>query len=447
MITRRKKKKVFPTPLVIPRSEHSLSRKDIDPDALKVMMRLHRHGFKAYLVGGGVRDLLLNKRPKDFDISTDAHPGQIKALFRNCRIIGRRFRLAHIHFGRDKIIEVSTFRKNPPPTPAEGTEAEGVRTRGDNTFGEPYEDAVRRDLTINGLFYDIATFSILDYVGGMADLKGGIIRTIGNPDERFREDPIRMLRVVRHTVGTGFRIEKQTRAALLRNAHLLKESNPSRLQDEVRRDFLGPAFSRILRLQHELGLLAAYFPELAAYLDRPMPPEGSLFPPSWIWDALAFLDRPPGDAELAEEFRLLSILLPLLEVELAKRGAETSPLLAAALSEPSETNLFFRRFSSPFAVPRRKHERLRTTLSAWLRLLEFIQVQGRIPLGFQRKAYFGKVVQWHLFHQSLIGRAPAEVRRNIQQAIEAGRSAPSGRAKSRRRRRRRPRSSKRGDSP
>jgi poly(A) polymerase len=242
-----------PTPTVFARPEHCLSRKNIDPEALKVMMRLHRHGYKAYLVGGSVRDLLLGRAPKDFDLSTDARPGQIRKLFNNCRIIGRRFRLAHIYFRGNKIIEVSTFRRPPPEPGTEEEEAGDAAKRGDNTFGLPYEDAVRRDLTINGLFYDIGTFSILDYVGGMDDLKAGIIRTIGPPDDRFREDPIRMLRVVRHAVRTGFEIHPETHAAVVRNATLLEDSNRFRLQDEFQKDLEGPSFTYVLRLQSEIG--------------------------------------------------------------------------------------------------------------------------------------------------------------------------------------------------
>src|SRR4051812_23099118 len=197
-------------PRVVPRAEHTLSRSDVDPDALKVLYRLRQGDHVAYLVGGSVRDLLLGRRPKDFDIGTSAHPYQVKKLFRNCWIIGRRFRLAHVRFGL-KTIEVATFRKNVPA----GTEAESafapeapeelrherpaesrqssdaeLQIKHDNTFGTPEEDAFRRDFTINALFYDIATFSIIDYVGGLQDIKAGLIRCIGDPNERFQEDPV-----------------------------------------------------------------------------------------------------------------------------------------------------------------------------------------------------------------------------------------------------------------
>src|SRR5258705_4549672 len=192
-------------PRIVPRDAHSISRRDIDPDALKVLYRLRQFEHTAYLVGGSVRDLLLGRRPKDFDIGTSAHPYQVKKLFRNCWIIGRRFRLAHVKFGQ-KVIEVATFRRQVAPgeeVVQDGVPAPDPNTpegehliHHDNTFGTPEEDAFRRDFTINALIYDIATFSIIDYVNGMDDLRAGVVRSIGNPEERFVEDPVRMLRAV-----------------------------------------------------------------------------------------------------------------------------------------------------------------------------------------------------------------------------------------------------------
>src|SRR5689334_8921876 len=198
-------------PRIVPREAHSLSRKDIDPDALKVLYRLRQAEFVAYLVGGSVRDLLLARRPKDFDIGTSAHPYQVKKLFRNCWIIGRRFRLAHVKFG-PKVIEVATFRRQVEA--GEEVVQDGVPApvddhliHHDNTFGTPEEDAFRRDFTINALFYDIATFSVIDYVGGLDDLRAGIVRSIGDPDVRLREDPVRMLRAIALASRLDFIIE------------------------------------------------------------------------------------------------------------------------------------------------------------------------------------------------------------------------------------------------
>src|SRR5690242_9336128 len=209
-------------PTIVPRSAHLLSRRQIDPDALKVLYRLHEHNYVAYLVGGSVRDLLLDRRPKDFDIGTSAHPHQVKKLFRNCWIIGRRFRLAHVKFGT-KVVEVATFRRPTPPageeldealppdsieSPLEPTPPTGARAiPRDNTFGTPEEDAFRRDFTVNALFYDIGTFSIIDYVGGLHDLRENLVRCIGDPDERFTEDPVRMMRAIALAARLDFKID------------------------------------------------------------------------------------------------------------------------------------------------------------------------------------------------------------------------------------------------
>src|SRR5499425_1832982 len=213
-------------PRIIPRDEHVVSRRDMDPDALRVLYRLRQFEHTAYLVGGSVRDLLIGRRPKDFDIGTSAHPYQVKKLFRNCWIIGRRFRLAHVKFG-PKVIEVATFRRQvapgeeivqdgvpaPDPSTPEGEHL----IHHDNTFGTPDEDAFRRDFTINALAYDIATFSIIDYVGGLEDLQARIVRSIGDPKVRLREDPVRMLRAVALAARLDFAIDPPTLEAIRRH--------------------------------------------------------------------------------------------------------------------------------------------------------------------------------------------------------------------------------------
>jgi len=242
-------------PVILDRSRHSISRRDIDYDALKVLYRLSNHGFIAYLVGGAVRDLLLGRRPADFDVGTDAHPNQIKKLFRNAFLIGRRFRLAHIRFQGDKVIEVSTFRRKPdeeelraereeeerPVEPGGAPSPEPIPIPGRPplkpiAFGTPREDAFRRDITINALFYDISTYSVIDYVGGLDDLRGHRIRIIGDPDERFTEDPVRIWRVIRHASRLGFTIEAQTEQAIPIHRHLLAKASGSRLFEELNKD-------------------------------------------------------------------------------------------------------------------------------------------------------------------------------------------------------------------
>src|SRR4030043_1958648 len=247
------------TPTVIPRAEHPISRKRIDEDALKVLYRLHRHGFLAYRVGGSVRDLILGKTPKDFDVATNAHPHEVCLLFKNSRIIGRRFRLVQVFFKGGKVIEVSTFRSRSVFEEIETEDGNIIRTE---NFGTPEEDALRRDITINGLFYNIADFSIIDYVGGMVDLNRQVIRTIGDPNERFSQDPVRMIRVIRHAARTGFSIEDQTYEAIFHHREEIRKCSPSRLRDEFLRELKEGAAKPSLQLMLQTGLLFSLFPDL-----------------------------------------------------------------------------------------------------------------------------------------------------------------------------------------
>ncbi|HOH72340.1 MAG TPA: polynucleotide adenylyltransferase PcnB [Syntrophales bacterium] len=265
-------------PRIIPRKEHNISRKQINPYALRTLYRLRDEGFIAYLVGGCVRDLLLKRTPKDFDIATNATPGQIKRLFRNCRLIGRRFRLAHLHF-KEEILEVSTFRADGP---AEDSEEEGRPGTGegkgavaghprhlkddngvvlrDNVFGTPEEDALRRDFTINALAYNIADFTVIDYSTGLRDLRDRIIRPIGDPAVRFTEDPVRMLRAVRFAASHDFALEPAAWEVIRRLAPTISRSSPARLYEEVQKLFLLGSAGRVLGLLEESGLLAALLP-------------------------------------------------------------------------------------------------------------------------------------------------------------------------------------------
>src|SRR5687767_3534967 len=230
-------------PTIVPRSAHTISRRDIDPDALKVLYRLHEQNYIAYLVGGSVRDLLLSRRPKDFDIGTSAHPHQVKKIFRNCWIIGRRFRLAHVKFG-SKTIEaalatpadvIAPDEALPPEPDAASTPRRRATDRliqRDNTYGTPEEDAFRRDFTVNALFYDIGTFSIIDYVDGLRDLDARLIRCIGDPEVRFKEDPVRMLRAVVLAARLQFTIDEPILDAIAAHPHEIAKSAPARLLEE-----------------------------------------------------------------------------------------------------------------------------------------------------------------------------------------------------------------------
>jgi len=249
---------------VIPRSEHSISRKSISAGALRVLYRLHEAGFRACLVGGAVRDLLLGGRPKDFDVATNATPEEVRALFRNCRLIGRRFRLAHVVFGRE-IVEVATFRGSSDDGSGDRHLVDGRLVR-DNVYGTIDEDAVRRDFTVNALYYDIADFSVLDAVGGMDDLQHRVLRLIGEPEQRYREDPVRMLRAVRLAAKLGFSIEAATAEPFARLGALLGEAPPARLFDESLKMFLAGHGLVSFRALERYGLLDQVFPATARAL-------------------------------------------------------------------------------------------------------------------------------------------------------------------------------------
>lgn len=250
---------------IIPRDQHNVSRRDISPNALRVLYRLREGGFTACLVGGAVRDLLIGGHPKDFDVATDATPEQVRALFRNCRLIGRRFRLAHVVYGRE-IIEVATFRSNSDDGSGDRETHEGGRLLRDNVYGTIEEDAVRRDFTANALYYAIEDFSVRDYVGGYEDVRNRLMRLIGDPETRYREDPVRMLRAVRLAAKLDFEIEAATAAPIPQLAPLLREAAPARLFEECLKLFLsGHAVASFLGLERH-GLLGALLPETAAAL-------------------------------------------------------------------------------------------------------------------------------------------------------------------------------------
>ena len=250
---------------VIPREQHTLSRRNISNGALRVLYRLHEAGYAAHLVGGAVRDLLLGGRPKDFDIATDATPEQVKHLFRNCRLIGRRFRLAHVVFGRE-IVEVATFRGSSDDGSGDRHVVDGGRIVRDNVYGSIEEDAVRRDFTVNALYYNIADFSVRDYVDGFADLETRTMRLIGDPQQRYREDPVRMLRAVRLAAKLDFTIAEDAQAPFAELGGLLLDAPPARLFDESLKLFMSGNAMKSFHALESSGLLAEVFPLTARAL-------------------------------------------------------------------------------------------------------------------------------------------------------------------------------------
>lgn len=258
---------ITPALRIIPRDQHIISRKNISKAALRVLYRLNEAGYAAYLVGGAVRDLLLGVQPKDFDVATDATPDEVKKLFRNCRLIGRRFRLAHVVFGPE-IIEVATFRG----LGEDGGEGDRHIVDGrivrDNIWGSIEEDAIRRDFRANAMYYDISDFSVRDYVGGMQDLEDRVLRLIGDPETRYREDPVRMLRAARLAAKLGMRVDAAAMAPFVTLGPLLADAAPARLFDESLKMFLGGQGLKSFRMLEHCGLLEFLFPATARALKR-----------------------------------------------------------------------------------------------------------------------------------------------------------------------------------
>lgn len=365
-------------PLVIPRSKHTLSRKDIDPDALKVLYRLQRHGYLAYLVGGSVRDLLLKRKPKDFDVGTNANPNQIRRLFRNSRIIGRRFRLVQLFFQPGKVVEVSTFRKLDEADPE--TEFDQIKIlQESNNFGTPAEDALRRDLTINALFYNIADFSIVDYVGGLQDLKNGCIRIVGDPYLRCRQDPVRILRAIRHAARTGFTLEAQTAQAVTELRESLGICPTSRIRDEVMRDLKGGSAAQWLELAHETKVLYTLFPALAEIYGHPESPRREE-----ARTLLAGVDHRVQNAELDDALAIAAVLWPAFD-----QAADEQNFAEGRAGRVQWSNFVrqeMNRLAESVAFARKTMERLWQLAS----LMWFLRMDGsvRLPQKTTQRAYF-----------------------------------------------------------
>jgi len=373
-------------PRFVPRNEHTLSRKDIDPDALTVLYKLHQASHIAYLVGGSVRDLLLGRRPKDFDIGTSAHPPQVKRLFRHCWIIGRRFRLAHVKFGT-KVIEVATFRRlvqpeeSAPdqPNPAAHDQASpAARVHNpaqmflDNAFGTPEEDAFRRDFTINALFYDIGTFAVIDYVNGLEDLRAGVVRSIGDPEVRFLEDPVRMLRAVALSARLGFAIDPPTLDAIRLHRRELARSSQPRLLEEYYKILRSGYAQKTFQSLSDVGLL------------EPISEELHLGAGEVLWKSLARLDEYRNRFESAPQTLTNAILLGSLLVPLGLM----SPPYHADIDPP-------RLGALPLA--RRDVERIRQVMGLQRRLRE----QGappRVQSSLVHRHVFQDALTWLEVH-------------------------------------------------
>jgi len=381
-------------PTIVSRAEHTISRGDVDPDALKVLYRLHEHHYIAYLVGGSVRDLLLNRRPKDFDIGTSAHPHQVKKLFRNCWIIGRRFRLAHVKFGT-KTIEVATFRRQVAaaavtpemdaaddsagrngeselPTPPRRADDHFIHR--DNTYGTPEEDAFRRDFTVNALFYDIGTLSIIDYVGGLDDLDARIIRSIGDAEVRFLEDPVRMLRAVVLGARLQFSIDEPILEAIALHRHEIARSAPPRLLEEYYKILRSGHAQDAFKQLRTTGLLKAITPELASASEP-------------VWASIAALDRYRARFEATPDSLTNAIL----------SGTLLYPLGLGARRRFSADPLERRVELGLLPIARRDVERLQQILALQPRLLD-TQASTRAQRALLHRAVLPEAITWLEIH-------------------------------------------------
>ncbi len=454
-------------PTIIPRSEHIISRKWISPNAVRVLYRLKEQGYHAYLVGGGVRDLLLGREPKDFDIATDAKPNEVKKAFRTCRLIGRRFRLAHIHF-HDEIIEVATFRSNAPEEPEvpdaapseqttlalfpEQTAAEAavtqqtspetqeplspgapvtpaivvkprpprmLKTEGgmilrDNVFGTPEEDALRRDFTVNALFYNIADYSVIDYVGGMADLKSGLIRIIGDPLVRFTEDPVRMVRAVRFAAILGFEIEENTYQALLELRDKVALASPARMYEEVLKLFLLGEGEKTYQLLRRTGLFGVIFPRLNEWIDT----EESGFPHIWIGKALEWVDACVQAHRKVEPHILFGLMFGQYIEEkagaLSKSGAPALDAVTRAVTEVLSEQ------AQRVMIPKKVGLPMR---DMYWNQQRFAKREGKHPRYFLRRPGFADAFEYLRFSSEVTGER-LELRAWWKQYVKANPLAP-----------------------
>ena len=336
-------------PSIIPRDAHVISRAQISERALTVLYRLKNAGYGAYLVGGGVRDLSLGREPKDFDVATDATPDEVKALFRNCRLIGRRFRLAHVHWGPE-IIEVATFRAlTPAPADDDGGDRvveDGMILR-DNIYGTIEEDALRRDFTINALYYNVADFSIVDYAGGMADLQAGRLRLIGDPVVRYREDPVRLLRAVRFAAKLGFSIDAGTAEPIPRMADLLDDIPPARLFDEVLKLFMAGQGVETFESLRQHGLFRYLFPATDTALDDDL--HGQFI--TFLARALESTDKRVNEERpVTPAFLFAALLWPAILAQLP--GGRLQPGVDRELFEQAVTEALERQLRQ-VAIPKR----------------------------------------------------------------------------------------------
>jgi poly(A) polymerase len=349
-------------PHVLPRADHPISRSAISENTLKVLYRLHKAGYKGYLVGGGVRDLMLGRTPKDFDVATDAQPSDVRRLFRNSRIIGRRFRLVHVFF-RGEVVEVSTFRRVPDPDDQDSADDDLLITS-DNTYGTPREDAFRRDFTVNALFYDIGDFSVIDYVGGTDDLAARLIRAIGDPDVRFQEDPVRMLRACEFAGRLSFGIEAGTQEAIERQRHGMEKASKARLTEEALQLLRCGHSGRVLQWMLDLGLLEIFLPEAYSVVSAGRRESSDLVKILPAMDAMVRDGRELSDAALLAVLLLPSVMMRRNDVEAVDQRPISRTALGVLVAEVAQP------LSERFTLSRERTQHVERALTGFLRMCE-----------------------------------------------------------------------------
>jgi poly(A) polymerase len=420
-------------PVTIPRPEHAISRASISSSALKVLYRLKDAGFQSFLVGGGVRDLLLGREPKDFDVGTNATPDEIRGLFRNCRLIGRRFRLAHVRYGRD-VIEVATFRARHDDDLEEDdhrAHSDEGRILRDNVYGSLEDDVWRRDFTVNALYYDIRDFSVIDYVGGLADLKSGTLRLIGDPEQRYREDPVRMLRAVRFAAKLGFRIHADSEAAIYELGHLLEDIPSARLFEEVMKLFLGGCAVSTFELLRHYDLFAYLFPMTEEALSH----EQQGFPITFVLRALENTDQRLAENKPVTPAFLYAALLwePFRLRAQQLREQDASPLEAAQIAGNQITSGQVQATSLPkrFSMPMRE---------IWNLQPRFERKRGKAPYRLLEHPRFRAAYDFLLLRAE-VGEAPEELAKwwTDFQSLNNGEREQMVQAAPKKRRKRRPR--------
>ena len=441
----------IPPPRIVARDAHGISRKDISPNALRVLYRLREGGFAAFLVGGAVRDLLIGGHPKDFDVATDATPEQVRGLFRNCRLIGRRFRLAHVVYGRE-IIEVATFRANEDDGSGSREMGDEGRIHRDNVYGLIEDDAVRRDFTANALYYAIEDFSVRDYVGGFEDVQARVLRLIGDPESRYREDPVRMLRAVRLSSKLGFSIDPSAAEPIPRLAVLLSGAAPARLFDECLKMFMaGHAETSFLSLEDN-GLLPALFPETA----RALATNSSGALRTTVLQALRSTDlRVAEDKPVTPAFLFAALLWPAYCRELAvlqKQGVEAGVAQQRAADRvtlhQAERIALPRRFSQPmqeiWLLQPRFTQRLRKRV---FRLLAHPRFRAAFDFLELRASGNAELADDVAFWRQAQVESPEHLAQTLAAKSNGVRGEEEAAAPRRRRRRRRPDSPGSGAAP